>query len=87
MDEHVDGNALAGPLAEIFRMDVTTLVARCRHCGDDAMLARAMVYFAAPGTVVRCCTCDGVLATLVEEDGMLLLGLAGISALALPASN
>ncbi len=83
MEEHVDGNALAGPLSEIFRMDVTTVVARCRHCGDQAMLAQAMVFFAAPGTVVRCATCDEVLATLVEEDGMLLLSLAGISALAI----
>ena len=84
MEEHVDGNALAGPLAEIFRMDVTTLVARCLHCGDGAMLARAMVFFSATGTVVRCSSCDGVLATLVEEDGVRVLSLAGISALTIP---
>jgi ribosomal protein S27E len=84
MNEHVDGNALAGPLAEIFRMDVTTVVARCLHCGDSAMLAQAMVFFSAPGTVVRCATCGEALATLVDEDGMLVLGLAGISALSIP---
>ena len=84
MDEHVDGNALAGPLAEIFRMDVTTAVARCAHCGDSAMLAQAMVFFSAPGTVARCATCGEVLATFVEDDGTLLLSLAGISALSIP---
>lgn len=87
MQDHVDGNALAGPFAEIFRADVTTATVRCRHCGDTAMLAKAIVYFASPGTVVRCSTCDEVLATLVDEGDRLLLSLAGISALSIPTAQ
>ncbi len=81
--DHVDGNALAGRLDELFRMDLTVAEARCAHCGETAMLAQAMVYFAAPGTVVRCASCDGVLATLVEHDDRFLLSLAGVSVLSI----
>ncbi|HXR43422.1 MAG TPA: DUF6510 family protein [Pseudolysinimonas sp.] len=81
--DHVDGNALAGTLDELFRMDLTSAQARCAHCGEVAMLAQAMVYFAAPGTVVRCSSCDGVLATLVQHDDRYLLSLAGVSVLSI----
>ena len=52
--EHVDGNAIAGPLAEFFAFDVTTATGRCVGCGSIAELARAMVYRSGAGTVVRC---------------------------------
>ena len=54
--EHVDGNAIAGPLAEFFAFDVTTATGRCVGCGSIAELARAMVYRSGAGTVVRCAT-------------------------------
>ena len=34
---HVDGNALAGVLSELFRFDVTTARMRCASCGDLAV--------------------------------------------------
>ena len=40
---HVDGNALAGSLAEIFPFDVTAAVGRCAHCGSTGMIGDAMV--------------------------------------------
>ena len=66
--QHVDGNAIAGPLADFFSFDVTTATARCNGCGYVAELARAMVYQSGAGTVMRCAACDQVLATLVESD-------------------
>ncbi len=81
---HVDGNALAGVLSELFRMDLTAASARCAHCGDEGMLGDAMVYPAAPGTVVRCPGCGGVLATIVQSEEQTWLSLAGVSALAIP---
>jgi hypothetical protein len=33
-----DGNALAGPLHEVFRVDVTIAVGRCRECGRTGPL-------------------------------------------------
>ena len=37
--EHLDGNALAGPLGEIFAVDVTAAVGRCASCGLTGPIA------------------------------------------------
>jgi uncharacterized Zn finger protein len=84
--QHVDGNALAGPLAEFFTFDVTMATARCNGCGSIAELARAMVYQSGAGTVVRCGSCGHVLATLVEADDRAWISLAGVSAIEVPRS-
>jgi hypothetical protein len=79
--QHVDGNAIAGPLADFFSFDVTTATARCNACGHVAELARAMVYQSGAGTVMRCAVCDQVLATLVETDDRAWIGFSGVSAI------
>lgn len=79
--QHVDGNAIAGPLADFFSFDVTTATARCNGCGTRAELARAMVYISPAGTVVRCATCDNVLATLVDAGDRTWIGFSGVSAI------
>ena len=79
--QHVDGNALAGPLAEFFTFDVTMATARCNTCGEIAELARAMVYTSPAGSVVRCGSCDHVLATLVESGDRAWISLRGVSAI------
>lgn len=78
---HVDGNALAGPLAEFFTFDATVATVRCQSCGSVAELARAMVYPSAAGTVVRCSTCNQVMMTLIEADGRAWIGFGGVSAI------
>jgi hypothetical protein len=85
--DHVDGNALAGPLSEYFRVDVTTALGRCASCGTTAQLARAMVYPDEMGFVVRCGSCDDVLMTLVTGPDRGWLDLSGISNLQLPAAD
>ncbi len=45
---HVDGNALAGPLSEVFRDDVTMALGRCTSCGDVSVLAEALEIPVAP---------------------------------------
>lgn len=77
----LDGNALAGPLADVFGVDVTTAVAHCRGCSAAQPLGSAVVWAASPGWVVRCRGCDLVLATLVVADGRRFLAMPGISAL------
>lgn len=79
--QHVDGNAIAGPLADFFSFDVTTATARCNGCGYVAELARAMVYQSGAGTVMRCAACDQVLATLVESEDRAWIGFSGVSAI------
>lgn len=81
---HLDGNAVAGPLADILGFDATTASARCAGCGQVGMLAAAMAYVDAMGAVLRCPGCDAVLATLVEGPGRTWLSLRGIAALEVP---
>lgn len=83
MSTHLDGNVLAGALADFFAPDVTALQGRCGGCGNVAGLAEAMVYTDAPGLVVRCKGCDHVLATLVDAGERLFLSLSGFSAVVL----
>ncbi len=79
MTEHVDGNSLAGPLSELFAFDLTTASARCLGCGDVSVLARAMVYGAPEGLVVRCIHCDDVLMVIVQEPDRISIELRGMS--------
>ena len=78
---HLDGNALAGPLADFFTFDITTTTGRCNACGTVAEFARAMVYTSGAGTVVRCATCDNVLATLIDTGDRAFIGFGGVSAI------
>jgi hypothetical protein len=84
MTEHVDGNALAGPLSELFRDDMTTATGRCTSCGDVSALAQALVYDAAPGWAARCHTCGEVLIVLVLAADRMRIDLRGLSALEVP---
>lgn len=80
---HVDGNAIGGPLMEIFGRDVTAAVGRCEHCGDTRPVAEAMVYRDAPGIVVRCKACSGVLICLVDAPDRIVLNVRGLGYLEL----
>ncbi|MCL1870903.1 MAG: DUF6510 family protein [Promicromonosporaceae bacterium] len=80
---HLDGNALAGVLAEVFAVDLTDARARCTGCGNVGRLAEAMLYTGAPGLVARCAGCDQVLATVVDSGDRLWLSLTGLSAIEL----
>jgi ribosomal protein S27E len=82
--QHLDGNALAGPLADVLGFDATTASARCLGCGTVAMLATAIVFMDAMGAVVHCPNCDSVLATLVESSDRTWVSLHGVSALEIP---
>jgi hypothetical protein len=77
--QHLDGNVLAGPLAELFAFDPTMASTRCAGCGAVSVLATAMVYMDAMGTVARCSDCETVLLTLVESDGRVWLTTPGVS--------
>lgn len=79
-----DGNALAGPLGEIFTMDVTVAVSRCAGCGLAGPVARLHVYRHAPGWVARCPACEGVVLRLVRGPDSAWLDLTGAVSLRLP---
>ncbi|MEV4107822.1 DUF6510 family protein [Nonomuraea sp. NPDC049695] len=75
--EHLDGNALGGPLGEIFAVDVTAATGRCAGCGLTGPVASLRVYGPEPGLVARCPGCDEVILRLVRGPGTAWLDLRG----------
>lgn len=65
-DAVLDGNALAGLLAAAFGSEMTTIPGRCAHCGRIHVVAEMRVYVRAPGAILRCPSCDGVVLRIVE---------------------
>lgn len=57
----LDGNALGGPLADLFALDLTVATIICAHCHGEAPLAAHHVYADAPALVVRCPGCTSVV--------------------------
>lgn len=78
-DYRVDGNAAAGALREVFALDVTAARGQCAGCGATATIAEARAYTRAPGVVLRCVSCEGVLVRLVSGGGRRWLDLRGLT--------
>ena len=74
-----DGNALASPLQEVVRVDITTAIGRCTGCGRTGPMAEVRVFDHAPGVVARCPSCDQVLLRLVRDHGRAWLDLRGLT--------
>jgi hypothetical protein len=85
--EHLDGNALAGPMADIFAVDVTAATARCASCGRAGPIASLHVYGPAPGLVARCPGCEEVVLRLVRGLGTAWLDLRGTVSLRVPVPD
>jgi Family of unknown function (DUF6510) len=83
-DLFTDGNALAGPLREIFAVEVSAARGRCVFCGRMDMVADLRVYDHAPGMVARCPGCDEVVLRLVRGPGRAWLDLRGMVCLEIP---
>jgi len=66
VDHVLDGNAVAGALEAAFGADMTAVPGRCGHCGAVAMVAEMRAYVRAPGSVLRCPSCGGVILRIVE---------------------
>ena len=76
-DDFLDGNALAGPLSEVFAIDITGALGTCGGCGAVRAVAEAHLYIHAPAKLLRCPSCDGVLLRLDERGGRIILDLSG----------
>jgi hypothetical protein len=82
-----DGNIMAGPLSELFALDVTAAVVRCRGCGSSTEVATLRVYGPDPGLVGRCPGCDAVLLRVVRTPGAVWLDLGGVTSLRVPVPS
>lgn len=86
MNARYDGNALAGPLSEVFSAEVTSGLARCRSCGRSSVVAELAVYGPDPGLVARCPGCADTMLRIVRTPNAMWLDLSGMSVLRLPTS-
>ena len=62
----LDGNAIGGALEALFGGDMTAAPGRCAHCGTVSVIAEMRAYVRAPGRILRCPTCHGVVMRIVE---------------------
>jgi hypothetical protein len=76
----LDGNAIAGTLAELFGGEMTEARGICVGCGAENFVGALHVYRAA-GIVVRCPSCDSVLMRIVEAPGRTWIDLQGVRTL------
>jgi hypothetical protein len=89
-DETVlDGNAAAGLLDEVFRVEATTAIVTCAGCGASGPIGAAVVYVSDMGTVVRCVQCSEVLIRCAEIRDRVVADMRGAAtiSLALPGST
>jgi Family of unknown function (DUF6510) len=77
--EALDGNAIAGQLVDLFGAEMTTATGECMHCGAVFPVAELVVYLQAPGTVVRCRSCEGIVMVLVDVRGIACVDLRGLA--------
>src|SRR5438874_7191946 len=73
----LDGNAVAGVLAAAFGSEMTAVPGECAHCGTVNVVAAMRAYVRAPGTVLRCPACDGVVLRIVETPTATLVDVRG----------
>jgi hypothetical protein len=87
VNDYEDGNVLAGPLSEVFAVDVTAAIVRCAHCGATGPVATLRVYSRAPGRVARCPGCEEVVLRLVRTPDTAWLDLRGTVSLRVPLGD
>jgi len=61
---HLDGNALAGPLADLLGGDLTAMHAECAGCGTVSMIAELVVTLDGRDGIGRCPHCTSVMLVL-----------------------
>jgi hypothetical protein len=83
-ERRLDGNAIGGVLLELFGSEMTATPGVCAHCGAREQMASTDVYVHAPGIIVRCRHCEGVLIRIVRGRDRTWLDLSGVRSLELP---
>jgi hypothetical protein len=81
---HLDGNAAAGPLRELFAMDVTAADAVCTGCGSIGPIGALLEYGHAMGIVLRCPHCKAAVLRVSRTSHGFWLDLTGARVLRLP---
>jgi hypothetical protein len=80
---HLDGNAIAGLLAEAFGNDMTMAMRDCMRCGDHSALGSHRAYVGA-GVVLRCPGCSQVSVRITTLPDRHVVEFSGAWKLAVP---
>ena len=76
-DQHIDGNGIAGLLAEIAGAEMTEVLRTCQSCGERRAVGEHLAYRSA-GMVLRCPGCAGVALVVGMQDRRLLVEWHGV---------
>jgi hypothetical protein len=82
--EPLDGNAAGGVLAETFGIEMTTVTGVCADCGASRLVAVGVFSPPAPGVVMRCRACGGVMVVVVDRRERRSVDLRGLVRLEMP---
>jgi hypothetical protein len=85
-EARLDGNAAAGRLAELFRVEMTVAWVTCAGCGAVHPVGTLIGYGGAMGMILRCPGCDLAILRLSHADGRYWLDLRGAACLRIEAS-
>jgi len=77
-DRHLDGNALAGVLYELFGREMTDQLGCRDHCGAVNAMGALHVHLDAPGQVIRCPNCESALIVIVHHPIGVRVGFESI---------
>lgn len=75
----LDGNAAAGDFSDILANDPTTVTVRCGSCGATQAFGQLLAYLGGPGTVLRCRTCEAMVARVARTPAGTWLDISGSS--------
>ena len=81
--DHLDGNAEAGLLSEIFAAEFTTVERICQSCGDRNAGGAHRSYLGA-GVVLRCPNCGDIALRVTPRDRDCVLDMRGTWIIARP---
>jgi len=73
----LDGNSVAGVLHEIFALEMTASPTECANCGRQGELGTLLAFTQAPGIVLRCPACEGVMIRIVQTESAIYLDARG----------
>jgi hypothetical protein len=86
-EQRLDGNAAAGPLREVFAIDLTAAIAVCEGCGRPRVVAELALHGGALGAVLRCPGCDMAMIRLARTPAGHRLDMRGVALLRIAAAG
>jgi len=78
-DLRLDGNALAGMLADVFGFEMTVERGGCAGCGAVNQLGALLVYAHGMGAVACCPACGNHVLRIAQGEGRWWLDLRGLA--------